>query len=307
MTTTATRPAASAPTRRPATTPAMSVLFDVPGPRARRRNILIGVVGVLILLAVLAGLVWALRDQLLVASRWLPLFDRVTWQFFIIPGLLNTLQAAAISIVAASLLGLLLGVGRLSTIAPIRWVASVIVEFFRSVPVIMMMLFFYYVFLYGGVFTGFLLPLMSVVLGLTLYNGAVIAELIRSGVRSLPKGQREAGMAVGLTENQTLFSVLLPQAITAMLPSLLSQLVVVLKDTALGYIVTYSDLLRSLQTLAAGQGNLLPALIFGGVLFILINYGLTSLAGLIERRIRQRRGIRAVTAAPVQAPTPGNV
>lgn len=278
-----------------------NVLFDAPGPRGKVRNALIGVIGVIACLALFGVLLWGLRAQLFDPVPWLRFVEPITWTAYIIPGLLATLQAAAISIVLASIVGVLLGVARLSHVRVVRWTSTVFVEFFRAVPVLMMMLFFYSVFLYGGILSGYLLPLVSVILGLTFYNGAVIAELIRSGVRSLPKGQQEAGWALGLSRNQTLYSILLPQAITAMLPSLLSQLVVVLKDTALGAIVTYSDLLRSLQTLASTSG-ILVALIGAAVIYILINYALTSLAGLVEKRIRMRRGLVAVSAAPVQAP-----
>ncbi|MGD7705676.1 amino acid ABC transporter permease [Microlunatus sp. Y2014] len=281
---------------------AQTVLFDAPGPKGRVRNLVIGIVGVVLCLALGLGLLWALRTQLLDVQRWLPFVEGTTWTAYVIPGLINTLQAAAISIITASVLGVLLGLGRLSTIRLIKVPAGVIVEVFRAIPVLMMMLFFYYVFLYSGMLSGFMLPLVSVIGGLTLYNGSVIAELIRSGVKSLPKGQREAGLAVGLSENQTLRSVLLPQAITAMLPSLLSQLVVVLKDTALGFIITYPDLLQSMNILAAGRGNLLAAFVVAAVIYILINYGVTKLAGTVERTIRQRRGIHTVTAAPVEAP-----
>lgn len=278
-----------------------TVLFDAPGPRGRVRNTLIGVIGVIVLIGLAGALVFALRAELLDPQAWLRYLQPITWTAYVLPGLLATLQAAVISIITASIVGLLLGIGRLSSVRPVRWLCTVLVEFFRAVPVLMMMIFFYYVFLYGQVLSGYLLPLVSVILGLTFYNGAVIAELIRSGVRSLPKGQREAGLALGLTNTQTLFSVLLPQAITAMLPSLLSQLVVVLKDTALGSIVTYSDLLRSLQTLASTSG-ILVALVVAAVIYIVINYSLTSLAGLVERRIRLRRGLTPVTAGLVPIP-----
>lgn len=278
-----------------------SVLFDAPGPRGRVRNTVIGVVGVVVCLGLLAVLLYGLRAQLFVAPPWLRFLEPVTWTSYVIPGLLATLQAAIISMVAASVVGVVLGLGRLSHVTAVRWVCGVLVEFFRAVPVLMMMLFFYSLFLYNGILSGYLLPLVSVILGLTFYNGAVIAELIRSGVRSLPKGQQEAGWALGLNRNQTLVSILLPQAITAMLPSLLSQLVVILKDTALGVIVTYPDLLRSLQTLASTSG-ILVALIVAAAIYIVINFALTTLAGLIERRIRMRRGLVAPSAAPVQAP-----
>ncbi len=145
--------------------------------------------------------------------------------------------------------------GRLSPIAPVRWVSSVIVEFFRAVPVLIMMIFAFGVYAQNQVFSSENNPLAAVVTGLMLYNGAVVAELVRSGVHSLPKGQAEAGLSIGLTPGQTLRSIQLPQALTALLPALIGQLVVVLKDSALGYQITYLELLLWSKTLGSAYAN----------------------------------------------------
>ena len=131
-------------------------------------------------------------------------------------------------------------------------------------------------------------PLAAVVTGLTLYNGAVVAELLRSGVGGLPKGQSEAGLAIGLTRSQTLRSILLPQAITAMLPALVSQLVVILKDTALGAIITFPETLNTFKQIGSYKSNPVPALIVIALIFIVINYALTSLASKVESSLRDR-------------------
>ncbi|MGJ6978986.1 amino acid ABC transporter permease [Aestuariimicrobium soli] len=282
-----------------------TVVFDAPGPRGRALSRVVGLVGALLCLAVAAVLIWALRKQLLVADKWRPFTEVSAWRDYVLPGLWQTIKAAGLSVITAGVVGVLLGVGRLSHVKVISLVSGVLVEFFRSVPVLVMMFFFYFLFLQSGALSGDALPFASVVLGLTFYNGSVIAELIRSGVHSLPKGQREAGWAIGLTRDQTLWSVLLPQAITAMLPSLLSQLVVVLKDTALGYIVTYPDLLRSLTTFASNNSNILASLIVAAVIYIAINYALTSLAGWVETKVRTRRAGRAVAAGAVPVPAAG--
>ncbi|MFP5282351.1 MAG: ABC transporter permease subunit, partial [Actinomycetes bacterium] len=165
------------------------------------------------------------------------------------------------------------------------------------VPVLMMMLFAFYFGLYVLQIFGEAGALFGVVAGLTFYNSSVIAELIRSGVASLPRGQREAGLALGLTDGQTMATILLPQAVTAMLPSLISQLVVILKDTALGYIITYPELLRAAQNFSTANANLIPSLIVVAVIFIVINYGLTRVARALEARLK-RRGRRTMPADP---------
>ena len=180
--------------------------------------------------------------------------------------------------------------GRLSPIGPVRWFCSVIVEFFRAVPVLLMMVFAYFgYFATSDLVPNVHAPLAAVVTALTLYNGAVIAELVRSGVHGLPKGQAEAGLAVGLTPGQVLRSIELPQALTAMLPALVGQLVVVLKDSALGYGITYLELLTWSKTLGSAYANTVPAYIVAGILFIIINYSLTKLAVYLEGRLKKRR------------------
>jgi glutamate transport system permease protein len=134
-----------------------------------------------------------------------------------------------------------------------------------------------------------------VVTGLTLYNGSVIAELVRSGVTTLPKGQSEAGLSIGLTPGQVLRSIQLPQALTAMLPALIGQFVVILKDSALGYQVTYLELLTWSKTLGSAFSNTVPAYLVCALLFILMNYSLTALASRVQRAL-SRRG-RAIVQA----------
>ena len=269
-----------------------TVLFDAPGPKARARHRILTVIGALIAIAI-AYFVYLKFDEAgqLKASMWEPFVtDPEVWTSYLIPGLKGTFTAAGISIVLAVIFGLLFGMGRLSPIGPVRWFCSVIVEFFRAVPVLLMMVFAYFgYFATSDLVPNVHAPLAAVVTALTLYNGAVIAELVRSGVHGLPKGQAEAGLAVGLTPGQVLRSIELPQALTAMLPALVGQLVVVLKDSALGYGITYLELLTWSKTLGSAYANTVPAYIVAGILFIIINYSLTKLAVYLEGRLKKRR------------------
>ena len=199
----------------------------------------------------------------------------------------------------ASLFGVLFGIGRLSRSTLVRGVSGAIVEFFRAVPVLLMMIFFYLGLACLHVLEPSDLPLVAVVLGLTFYNGSVFAELIRSGVHSLPRGQREAAFAVGLRPTQSLRLIEIPQALIAMLPAIASQLVVILKDTALGAIITYPDLLDGARRLGSSEGNILQSLVIAASMFIVINWGLTRLAGLLALRVGGR------TAGTPRADVPG--
>lgn len=283
-----------------------SVLFDDPGPRARARHRVLTVVGAVLALGALY-LVYAKMSQAgqLEPAMWTPFVtDPSVWQDYLIPGIINTLKAAFISVFLAGIFGLAFGMGRLSQNRWIRWPCGVIVEFFRAVPVLLMMVFAFF-----GYFANSSLipqqhgPLAAVVLALTLYNGSVIAELVRSGVHSLPKGQGEAGLSIGLTPAQTLRSIQLPQALTAMLPALIGQFVVVLKDSALGTAITYQELLTWGKTLGSAYGNTVPAYIVVAVLFILLNYAMTRLATWVEARLKRS----GATAGPVTTTLPALV
>lgn len=274
-----------------------TVLFDAPGPRGRRTIVVGNIVGAVVVagIAALVLLQLARMDQL-TWEKWQPVFTADAWENFFFPGLVNTLRAAGLAIVGAIIFGLLFGIGRLSMLTPVRWTSSIVVEFFRAVPVLLMMIFFWM--LFSAVLRIPDSSFYAVVLALVLYNGSVVAELIRSGVFGLPSGQREAGLAIGLTRGQSLRSVEVPQALIAMLPALVSQLVVVLKDSALGAIILYNELLQESRRLGSAYGNILQALFVAAVLFIVINYILSRLAEIMARRLRGR------TAGQVRATAP---
>lgn len=280
-------------------------LFDVPGPRGRAMQHVAAVLLAGVALLIIALVLWKLGERgNLTAAKWRPFLDPVVWRVYILSGIVNTLYAAAISIALSGIFGLLLGVGRLSPVAPLRWVCAVVVEFFRSVPVLVMMLLSFWGYLAADMIPGAYLPLAGTVTGLTLYNSCVLAELVRSGVHSLPQGQSEAGLSIGLTQGRTLMLIQLPQALTAMLPALVGQLVVILKDTALGYQITYAELLRQGERIGSAYGTIVPALIVVALIFIAINYSLTTFAHWLERRLNRRGRIAGgALSTAVVAPT----
>ena len=233
-----------------------SVLFDEPGPIAQRRIRIFNIAAVVLfaLFAVYVLTVMGQKGQL-EAEKWTDLFTARAWSSYYLPGLASTLSAAAVSVVTSVAFGVIffwLFLGKYSGLPPAQ------------------------------------LPFIAVVVGLTLYNGSVIAELLRSGVKQLPRGQGEAGLAIGLTPTQTLIRILLPQAFTAMMPSMLSQFVVILKDTALGYIISYPELLASARRIGSGDGNVLQTLILAAAIFVTVNFVLTAVATGITDRLASR-------------------
>jgi glutamate transport system permease protein len=271
-----------------------SVLYDVPGPKARRISLIGSVIGVVLIAALLAWAIMTLAQQgIFQAQRW-AIFSQADVWTLLGNGITATLSAAAIAAVIAFPLGLLLCLMRISDVAWIRVPTRIVLEFLRGMPVVLMMLFVLLVFATSS--------FIAVVAGLVLYNAAIFAEIIRAGIQSLPRGQREAGLAIGLTSFQSRLSIELPQAVRRMLPSLVAQLVVLLKDTSLGYIVAYGELLRAVQVMAdfLGPQFLFPVFFVAAAIYIAINLAVSRLAIWIERR-----GSKKAAGGVAKAPTAG--
>lgn len=273
-----------------------SVLYDAPGPRAVRRARIGTAVAILAFLglAVLVVLRLAERGQF-DAELWNPWINPSTDTFsqvwtLVGKGLAATLIAASLAIVLSLVVGVLLGVARMMLGRVLRVPVVAWIELFRGLPVVVTIVFVWRALVELGIDVS-VLPgepaLWYLVIGLTLYNSVIIAEILRAGVGSLPSGQREAALAVGLTNGQTMRSILLPQAFRVMLPALISQLVVVLKDTSLVAVIGlgYLELLRRGNLISQSLDNPIQTLLIIGTIFIVINYGLGKLAEYVERRM----------------------
>ncbi|MGM9382072.1 amino acid ABC transporter permease [Streptomyces antibioticus] len=277
-----------------------SVLYDTPGPRAKRRNVLFTVVFAILVLLLLWW-VWLKMDDkdLWASAQWKPFLESQAWTTYLLPGLANTLKAAALAMVIALPLGAVFGIARLSDHRWVRGASGTVVEFFRAIPVLLLMLFANEIYARSTDISSEDRPLYAVVTGLVLYNSAVLAEVVKAGILALPKGQTEAAYAIGLRKGQTMSNVLLPQAVTAMLPAIVSQLVVIVKDTALGGVmIGFTELLNSRGTLAANYANVIPSFIVVAIMYIVLNFILTSFASWLERRMRRsKRSTGAVLGA----------
>jgi glutamate transport system permease protein len=259
-----------------------TVLFDTPGPRARARHKIYTWVAGVVLAALLGSILWKLYQE--------GEFDPEVWEEMAQPniwraigqGLWATVSAAAVAIVLAVVFGALFAVARLSDHAWVRWPAVVIVEFFRAVPLLLLILFLFIA------YSDYLSDFWALVLALMLYNGSVLAEVFRAGINAVPKGQTEAALAVGMRKGQLMRLVLVPQAVTIMLPAIISQCVIVLKDTALGLIIAYRELVAEGQGIAQFIDAPVVPLATVALIFISINYGLSKLAVYAERRASGR-------------------
>ncbi|WP_454141690.1 amino acid ABC transporter permease [Microbacterium lacticum] len=265
-----------------------SVLYDVPGPKAIARNRILAVITALLVLAGIAWVIWrfAVTGQF-TAKKWELFTYSSIWALFG-EATLNTLAAFAAAAVGALVLGFLLALGRLSDHAWVRVLVGWIVEILRAIPVLIFMMLLYY----GLPVVGIKMqPYWAVVIALIAYNGSVLAEVIRAGVESLPRGQSEAGYAIGLRKSGVMAFVLLPQAIRAMMPVIVAQLVVTLKDTALGFIITYHELLYLVKLLGSNAvygSPLIPAAIVGGSIYVALCLALSYIARLLEKRLKRQ-------------------
>ncbi len=284
-----------------------TVLYDVPGPRARRRNRVLTAVFMVAFAALTALVVWKLgqKDQW-TAQKWKPFLRADIWTRHIIPGVEGTLKAAAIAAVLALAFGIVFGVARVSGHWWISMPAGTVVELFRAIPLLLLIFFASYV---PGALTNFTwnpTALQAVVFGLTMYNGSVLAEVMRAGINAIPKGQSEAGYAVGLRKGQLMRLILVPQAITAMMPAIVSQLVVLLKDTALGTIIAYDNLTSNVSILQNLYTNAIPAAIVIACVYIPINLALGWIATHIRANMERTRCLRVSMSPRAPSRTGGN-
>jgi glutamate transport system permease protein len=277
-----------------------SVLFDAPGPKARTRYRLFGVLTALVILLIIGFVILRFAES--------GQFEAKKWQLFTFPLVQQTiaqsvgatLSAFATAAVLSLILGILLAFGRLSDRKWISLPCYGFTELFRAVPLLILMMIFYYGLPTVGV-QG-ITPFTAVVAGLVLYNGSVLAEVFRAGIESLPRGQSEAGYAIGLPKSAVMTSILLPQAVRAMLPVIISQLVVILKDTALGFIVTYNEILFQAKFFGSQSqygSPIIPAAIVAAVLYVGMCLILAGLAKWIERRLSRKPGATVIPAAAV--------
>ena len=259
-----------------------NVLFDAPGPAARVRHRIYGLVFLVALVALVVYVVQLMNSK--------GQLEFAKWEYFITPGylevigraLVDTVLMAVFAIVFAVVFGLVFGVGKLSERWWLRWPSWLMVEFFRAVPVLLLMVF---LFTWLALGNGPLSPFWCVVLALTLYNGSVLAEVFRAGINAVPRGQAEAAYAIGMRKTQVMISVLLPQAVKMMLPALISQMVVALKDTSLGYYILAPGLTHAYKLISNEGRNHLPTAIVIAVIYVVVNLLLTIVATALQRRL----------------------
>lgn len=270
------------------------VFADALGPRGRRKVLVWSIVALAVLAVPVVVGVRRLQDRgQLEWALWESLTEWPILRFLLL-GLVATLKVAAVSMVLAVTIGGLMALGRLARNPPVRWLAGAYVEIFRAIPLLLLIF-----------FSARGLPRLGVdldvfwylVLGLVAYNSAVLGEIFRAGILSLDRGQTEAAQAIGLTYWQSMRIVIVPQAARRMIPAIVSQLVTLLKDTSLGFVLPYEELLRRGQITGEFSRNLLQVMVVVALMYIAVNATLSRVARRLEVRQRRRYGASAIDVA----------
>ncbi len=269
-----------------------SVLFDAPGPRTVARHRTYTFVALAAIAAVVAFILWRLYDTgQFEYAKWEPFLTPDYIRALLVDGLVKTLQMAFSAIIGAVVLGVILGVGKLSDHGWVRWPCWAVVEFFRAVPVLLLMVLIYFSY---GISRGESGSYWTVVFALALYNGSVLAEVFRAGVLAVPRGQAEAAYALGMRKSQVMSIIQLPQAVKIMLPAIISQCVVALKDTSLGYAVAAPGLTAVGKSIYQGYANHVPTIIVLAAMYIAVNLVLTWVATWVQKKFVGEKKMLAV-------------
>ena len=275
---------------------ASSILFDAPGPKTRARHRLYTLLSAVALALFAVFVVWRFWvEGQLTQDYWEP-FVTPRIMIFLLEGLLWTLLMAVVAVAGAVVLGGILGIAKLSDHPVVRWPAWLWVEFWRAVPLLMAIIAMWFALGAQAGWTAY----WAVVIGLWLYNGAVLAEIVRAGINALPRGQSEAAYALGMRKTLVMNSILLPQAVKIMLPAIISQSIVALKDTSLGYAVLAYGLTTNAKQVFGEFHNIVPTALVVAAIYIICNLGLSWLATWTQQRFGGEKKLEVnVTGATV--------
>ncbi|WP_072415445.1 amino acid ABC transporter permease [Collinsella phocaeensis] len=257
-------------------------LYEAPGPRTRRRMHVATAVSAVLVLMGIAAIVRQFYVTGQLAPRYWSFLTRPTTWAFLLQGFRGTVSVALVAGAIALVLGLLLMLGRMSSIRALSAACRGVIDFFRGVPSLLLIYFFFLVVpQYGIKLSSF----WMITLPVALAASGVLAEVLRAGVNAVPAGQVEAARSIGMRPAQIMRTVILPQAVHFVIPSLISQLVVVVKDTTVAYVVSYPDLMQNARVLITNYDALVSMYLTVALVYILLNYAINKLSGIVARRM----------------------
>lgn len=260
-------------------------LYEEPGPKTRRRILVGTIVASIAVAALFVFIAWRFYVTGQLSPKYWSFFTKVSTWRYLGQGLLGTFQVALTAGAISLVLGVLFMLGRISRNKVGSAIFRVVVNFFRGIPSLLLIYFFFLVIpSYGIKMPAF----WMLALPISLTASGVLAEVFRAGVNAVPRGQTEAAMSLGMRKSHITFKIVLPQALRIVIPSLISQLVVVVKDTTLGYVVSYPDLLQNARVLISNYDALVSTYFVVAIIYIIVNYGINKLALVVSNRTGNR-------------------
>lgn len=260
------------------------ILIESPGPKTRRTITFITVISLLALVVLVFFIIRQFYTTGQLSARYWSFFKKATTWRFLAEGLAGTLAASFVAGVITFVLGFAMMTGRICRFKPLQVLSSCLIEFTRGVPTL---LFIYFFFLVVPQFGIKLSPIWKISLPVAISASGTVAESLRSGINAVPKGQREAALSLGLRDTAVFLRIILPQGLRFVIPAMISEMIIVVKDTTFAYIVTYPDLMQNARVLISNYDSMLSVYILVAVIYILINFGLNKLANLVRLKSRK--------------------
>jgi glutamate transport system permease protein len=256
------------------------ILFAAPSPRTQALTRALSATAAVGLLVLAAAIVLRFHSAGQLEAPFWEFFTWSTTWAFLGKGLLGTLASSAMAAVIALTLGLVLLLGRLSPLRLLRWPSVALIEFLRGTPTLLLIYVCFLVLPAAGIK---LSTYWMLTLPVGLSTAALVAEVYRAGVLAVPRGQADAARSLGMTETQVFLQVVFPQALRYIVPALVAQLVIVVKDTTFGYVVTYGELMQNAKVLIANYHSLVPVYLVVGLLYCLVNYAISRASKRLGR------------------------
>ncbi len=256
-------------------------LYEAPGPKTRRRIVIGTVIASIALVALVAAVAWRFYITGQFAPQYWEFFTKWSTWNYLLAGLLGTFEVALTAGAIALVLGVVFMLGRISKNKVVSTIFRIVIDFFRGVPSLLLIYFFFLVIpAYGIKMSSF----WMLALPISLTASGVLAEVFRAGVNAVPAGQREAALSIGMSEGKVMRKIILPQAVRFVIPSLISQLVVVVKDTTVAYVVSYPDMLQNARVLITNYDALVSTYFVVAIIYILINFAINQASIYVARR-----------------------
>ncbi|MCR5527402.1 MAG: amino acid ABC transporter permease [Lachnospiraceae bacterium] len=256
-------------------------LYEEPGPKMKKKIAVATIISLAAILFFLYRILVTFYENGQLDAKYWSLFGKATTWRFIGSGIVGTIQVALLAGIIAFALGMLFMLGRISGVKPLQTVSTVFIEFTRGVPTL---LFIYFFFLVAPQIGVNLPPFWKITIPVAISASGVVAEVLRSGVNAVPKGQSEAALSLGMMPHSVFFKIVFPQSLRYIVPALIAELVIVVKDTTFAYVVSYPDLMQNAKVLISNYDALVSVYLAAAVIYILINYLLNKASAAVAKR-----------------------